>query len=129
MAFTVKEIKQAEETGITLNTVRNRMKKGWSKEKALNTPSLKRNMDKYYKIAEKNGIKKGTVKVRIYQYGWDIEEAVTKPVRNGYYKKKHEEAVKNGLDITYMAFMNRLHKGWTLEDALNTKKLTNRRAK
>ena len=129
MAFTVREIKQAEKTGITLNTVRNRMKKGWSKEKALNTPSLKRNMDKYYKIAEKNGIKKGTVKTRIYQYGWNVEDAVTTPVRNGYYKKKHEEAVKNGLDITYMAFMNRLHKGWTLEDALNTKKMTNRRAK
>lgn len=47
-----------------------------------------------FQIAEKNGIKIRTVKCRVYQYGWSIEDAITKPPRkksdwnSKYYPKK-----------------------------------------
>lgn len=34
-----------------------------------------------YERAEANGIKKGTMKHRIYRLGWDIERAITEPVQ------------------------------------------------
>lgn len=43
--------------------------------------------NKLFEIADKNGISKGTVSQRVYQYKWDIERAITEPVHTEHRRK------------------------------------------
>ena len=75
-----------------------------------------------YKIAEENGISKDTLLCRVRKLGWDVDKAITKPVRAK--RKFTEEEIKtieeNGLDRNIVA--NRLGSGWSLEQALTRPK-------
>ena len=77
--------------------------------------------DEQYKIGIENGIKKSTIYRRVYQYGWDIEKAITVPVidrehRSRKYPKKYTDlALSNG--ICLVTFYSRLKKGWSFEEA------------
>lgn len=80
--------------------------------------------DEQYKIGIENGIKKPTICRRVYQYGWDIEKAITTPVipreeRSRKYPKEYTDlALANGMSI--ITFYSRLKKGWSYEKAATT---------
>lgn len=88
--------------------------------------------DEQYKKGIENGLKKITIYRRVYQYGWDIEKAITTPVisrehRSRKHPKKYTDlALSNG--ICLITFYSRLSKGWSYEDAA-TKPLKSRREK
>ena len=75
-----------------------------------------------FKIAEENGISKGTLIMRVRRQGWDVDKAITKPVR--VKRKFTEEEIKtmeeNGIDRNTASC--RLKWGWTLEEALTKPK-------
>ena len=75
-----------------------------------------------YKIAEENGISKDTLLSRVRKLGWDIDKAITKPVRAK--RKFTEEEIKameeNGIDRNVAA--GRRYWGWTLEEAITKSK-------
>ena len=75
-----------------------------------------------YKIAEENGISKDTLLSRVRELGWDIDKAITKPVRAK--RKFTEEEIKameeNGIDRNVAA--GRRYWGWTLEEAITKSK-------
>ena len=72
------------------------------------------------KIAESNGISRKNALQRVYLYGYSIEDAITKPLRNkggtGEWMKWKETALAHGIDCA--AFYNRVkHYGYTPEEA------------
>ena len=75
-----------------------------------------------YKIAEENGISKDTLLSRVRKLGWDVDKAITKPVR--IKRKFTEEEIKtmeeNGIDRNTVSC--RLQWGWTLEEAITKPK-------
>ena len=75
-----------------------------------------------FKIAEENGISKGTLIMRVRRQGWDVDKAITTPVRAK--RKFTEEEIKtmeeNGLDRNTVSC--RLKWGWALEEALTKPK-------
>ena len=75
-----------------------------------------------FKIAEENGISKGTLIMRVRRQGWDVDKAITEPVRAK--RKFTEEEIKimkkNGLDRNTVSC--RLQYGWALEEALTKAK-------
>lgn len=87
--------------------------------------------DEQYEIGFKNNIKKDTIYRRVYQYGWDIEKAITTPViprehRSRKYPKEYTDlALSNGMSI--LTFYSRLKKGWSYEKAATTPLKTKRR--
>ena len=70
-----------------------------------------------YEIARKNGISKERVDYRVRMQGWDVEKAITTPLRKRSPWKKWEKiALQNGID--YKCFMQRINKlGWSPERA------------
>ena len=75
-----------------------------------------------YKIAEENGISKDTLLSRVRKLGWDVDKAITKPVR--VKRKFTEEEIKtmeeNGVNQNIAA--NRMYWGWNLEEAITKPK-------
>ena len=75
-----------------------------------------------YRIAEENGISKDTLIMRVRKLGWDVDKAITKPVR--IKRKFTEEEIKtmkeNGIDRNTVSC--RLQWGWTLEEAITKPK-------
>ena len=75
-----------------------------------------------FRIAEENGISKGTLIMRVRRQGWDVDKAITEPVRAK--RKFTEEEIKimkkNGLDRNTVSC--RLQYGWALEEALTKAK-------
>ena len=75
-----------------------------------------------FKIAEENGISKSTLISRVRKLGWDIDRAITKPVRSK--RKFTEEQIKimeeNGVDRNTAS--GRLNKGWDPKEALTRPK-------
>ena len=75
-----------------------------------------------FKIAEENGISKDTLIMRVRKLGWDVDKAITKPVR--IKRKFTEEEIKtikeNGIDRNTVSC--RLQWGWTLEEAITKPK-------
>ena len=71
-----------------------------------------------FKIAEENGIPEYVVTTRVRKLGWDIDRAITKPVRSK--RKFTEEQIKimeeNGIDRNTAS--GRLNKGWDPKEAL-----------
>lgn len=74
-----------------------------------------------YAIANKNGIKRETAYMRVYQYGWDIERAITERVKGkGECRKKYDDYVYEMLEennIPRNVFNGRIYRGWDLVDA------------
>ncbi|MDM5270496.1 nucleoside permease [Bacillus wiedmannii] len=74
-----------------------------------------------YKQAEANGINKNTLRNRVYNCAWDVEEAITTPPRKKRVSKKSQSeiwleiAVKNGMNPN--TFYSRLNLGFTPEEA------------
>lgn len=90
------DLRKMKEIGIPRSTFYGRRKAGWSKEKAMTTPPEQRNdRKKYIELAAKNGINKRTFLTRVNRLGWDIEKAVTQPVR----KKKNMAARAMEVDV------------------------------
>ena len=70
--------------------------------------------------AAENGVGYHTLATRVYNNGWEVEEAITTPL------KKHsnpwagwkETAIANG--ISSATFYNRIKRGWEPETAAST---------
>ena len=75
-----------------------------------------------FEKAKENGIHKETVITRVRKLGWDVDKAITKPVR--VKRKFTEEEIKtmkeNGIDRNTVSC--RLQWGWTLEEAITKPK-------
>lgn len=119
--ITPEDFEMAKKNGVKPNTLIARIRRyGWSKEKAIHTPPIKKNnRGRWAKIAEQNGIKYGTFLARITCRGMSEEEAATRPVKIGrprkYPEKWVEEAKRNG--ISYETFLARIKKGMSFEEA------------
>lgn len=82
--------------------------------------------DQDYEIGLKNGISKQYVYNRVINCGWDIETAITKPVKKRPYltspawMEYGEQAIKTG--ITRQCFHQRIARGMTPKEAAITPK-------
>ena len=75
--------------GIAYQAFTDRVRKGWSQEKAATTPKIPNGSwtkklsvftDEHHAIREANGISKNAARQRYYKYGWSIEDAITVPI-------------------------------------------------
>lgn len=73
--------------------------------------------------ANKNGLSYQVLYTRVFNYEWDVEKAVTVPVKqkfgNGYPKfttEQIETAKQNG--VSYTSLCNRIRRGWSIEKAI-----------
>ena len=75
-----------------------------------------------FRIAEENGISKDTLLSRVRKLGWDIDKAITKPVRvkRKFTKEEIKTMEENGVNQNIAA--NRMYWGWTLEEAITKSK-------
>ena len=75
-----------------------------------------------FKIAEENGISKDTLLSRVRKLGWDIDKAITKPVRvkRKFTKEEIKTMEENGVNQNIAA--NRMYWGWNLEEAITKPK-------
>ena len=75
-----------------------------------------------YRIAEENGISKDTLLSRVRKLGWDIDKAITKPVRakRKFTKEEIKTMEENGVNQNIAA--NRMYWGWNLEEAITKPK-------
>ena len=71
----------------------------------------------HYKIAESNGIGRKTLYTRVHLYDWDVERAITQPVRKG---PSVWEAWKDVSKVNRAAFYVRVSRGMTHEEAALT---------
>lgn len=130
------DIKKAKENGINEKTLYNRFYKlKWDKEKAINTPVRKvKTRIKYDKkmieLAQKNGIKLGTFRKRVRDYGMDQYSAATIKVDERVYeyrdeeiykltKEDYEEALKNGIS-KHRLYQRYYIENWELDRAKKT---------
>lgn len=81
-----------------------------------------------YAIARANGISSDTAYNRVYQYGWDIEKAITEPVKKRVFVDYPDDLEKRGL--TKSIYYSRISRGWDPERAatLSTKEAMKRTA-
>jgi len=76
----------AEETGISYRLLVKRIAAGWTLERALRAPSLKKPITFNGKSqgitawARELGMKQATLSQRLLNYGWSVEEAFTTPI-------------------------------------------------
>lgn len=72
------------------NVVNMRLERGWSIDKALLTPiggkerqedHLGKKYSSVKEMAKAYGINERTLSARLYKYGWDVERALTTPIR------------------------------------------------
>ncbi|ADU30995.1 hypothetical protein [Evansella cellulosilytica] len=106
-----------------------------NQEKINNNPdNLFKLTPKHIETAANNGICKSTVHGRVYNNGWTVQEAITKPVQKGFdkpsgYYEYLKVAKKNKINTA--TFMSRVKRGWSLEEAATLKpiKPTRRRRK
>ncbi len=77
--------------------------------------------NKEYWIAHSNGISRRTLYMRVYKYGWELQEALTIPPRTywhiseGKFNKLLKVAEENG--IIPSTFYGRVNSGWDPQDA------------
>ncbi|MED1612533.1 nucleoside permease [Bacillus paranthracis] len=77
--------------------------------------------DEEYARAAANGINRIRLNSRVYDFDWDVEEAITAPIGTVIheYERKHGNwpkiALENGININ--TFYTRLQMGWTYQDA------------
>lgn len=132
--LTLQDRLAAEKNNISYMTLRARMQRGWSKEKAINGElENKAIIKKYQEKAEKNGISKYTFRMRYYKLGWDLEKASTKKpggktiYKYSYYSELEYKGEIHTLkewsiiiDIPADTLRDRLRKGWSTEKMLTT---------
>ncbi len=68
-----------------------------------------------YKTAEMNGIKKDTVRARVYRHGYDIDRAITEKVRPR--KETYWFEWKDKSVVCYSTYLCRINNGMTPEEA------------
>ena len=75
-----------------------------------------------FKIAEENGIPEHVVTTRVRKLGWDVDKAITKPVRakRKFTKEEIKTMEENGVNQNIAA--NRMYWGWNLEEAITKPK-------
>ncbi|EJR08744.1 hypothetical protein F8161_24155 [Bacillus cereus] len=77
--------------------------------------------DEEYQQAESNGISRRVLYMRMYRYGWELQEALTTPPRTywhmneGKSNKWLELATENGINSS--TFYSRVNNGWDPKDA------------
>lgn len=77
--------------------------------------------DEEYARAAVNGINRKRLQSRVYDFDWDVEEAITAPIGTvrHEYERKHgtwlKTALENGINIR--TFYRRLQLGWRYKDA------------
>ena len=120
---------------IPLSLFRQRLQKGWSLKRALETPLMRfidhegNNFKSSAEMCKAWCIPHDVFKSRIRD-GWALKDALETPVtinlgrfqvrdHRGNMFKSIEEMCK-AYDITYVTFSHRLKLGWTLKDALET---------
>lgn len=83
-------------------------------------------MEKYYltmqdfEIADSNGIKRKSVERRVYDFGWEIERAITEPINERHYATGAWSRWESIAVVTYQNFRTRLSRGWNEHDAALT---------
>ena len=98
--ITPEEYEEAEKNGITYDHVNTRVRGlGWDKERAITQPVKKykrkrKNLQKWAKVATKNGIPYTTFHSRI-EKGMDHKEAATKPIKCKKEVVRRNESKKN----------------------------------
>jgi len=111
---------------------------GWTVEKAITQPSRKsRKYGHWLEVAKENNVTLCVLYSRVSRQGMTMEEAATTPImkrediieaiaetkrKPQYCTENKERAMSNG--VSYRALQWRLTHGWTIEDAIGTKKLT-----
>ncbi|WP_078382350.1 hypothetical protein [Sutcliffiella halmapala] len=71
--------------------------------------------------ALKNGIKERTVRARVYNYGWSVQEAITVPTKGSSFERSEDYfyylkiAKENG--ISTCTYRHRAKRGWSLIEA------------
>ncbi|PFC97111.1 nucleoside permease [Bacillus cereus] len=77
--------------------------------------------DEEYARAAANGINRKRLQSRVYDFNWDVEEAITAPVGTvrHEYERKHGKWLKTALEngINIRTFYRRLQLGWAYKDA------------
>ena len=75
-----------------------------------------------FRIAEENGISKDTLLSRVRKLGWDVDKAITTPVRakRKFTKEEIKTMEENGVNQNIAA--NRMYWGWNLEEAITKPK-------
>ena len=75
-----------------------------------------------FEKAKENGIHKETVITRVRKLGWDVDKAITKPVRvkRKFTKEEIKTMEENGVNQNIAA--NRMYWGWNLEEAITKPK-------
>lgn len=73
--------------------------------------------EEQYKIAEHNGISRNNVYQRIYCYDYDVERAITEPLRKPSTRWQKWKEVAQAHGITNEAFNSRIARGLSEEEA------------
>ena len=75
-----------------------------------------------FRIAKENGISKDTLLSRVRKLGWDVDKAITTPVRakRKFTKEEIKTMEENGVNQNIAA--NRMYWGWNLEEAITKPK-------
>lgn len=87
--------------------------------------------DEQYEIGLKNGLNKPMMYHRVYKYGWNVQDAITKPPMPVEERsRKHPKeivdlALSNGISL--ITFYARLKYGWSYEEASTIKLKTRRK--
>lgn len=107
----------AEENGITRKALGSRLEYGWSVEKAISTPPIrKKGVRTFYRVrvtdedlerAEQNGISEKTLKSRCKK-GWDLERAITQPYQKQQSGKRKSREVRHIEDDELIAIIGRI---------------------
>jgi hypothetical protein len=140
--ITPQEYELAQSNGVCPRNVDWRIReKGWSKERALTTPSrMKKDYGDWPKIAKANGIKYSTFVGRVNYRGLTFEQAATLPPEEDEAKKAHavhayshcrtypleilDLAKNNG--IQYQTFRHRVKSGMSIYEAATKPVMTMR---
>ena len=135
--ITPEEYEIAKENGICRRLLDSRVRElGWDKKTAISKkPKYNKELRKYIKMAEINGIKESTFLNRVRKLKWELERAATVPVKSRkqcvgeiaghnrkYSKEVYEILDRNG--INRETFRIRIKKGWSLEEACTRKPMT-----
>lgn len=74
---------------------------------------------KDYEVAKQNGIDEQRVYTRVYMHGWNIERAITEPVRSYNDLSKYANLAKRN-NISYNTFYERVRRGMQPRKAATT---------
>lgn len=123
--LTREQVKEVKSKGFLLSTIRMRIRKGMSYEEAISTPLLRKKISstltkEQWLIAKENGLSSITVHNRINRLGWDIEKAISKPVKpkRKLTSEQIEKIKEKGFKCA--TIRSRMEKGMSFEEAINT---------